>query len=69
MEVAVIQDNDVENGFEINLCCATCAKDNYGWNQEQFQKIKDAMINKTAVPIPASIQTAELFIAYIKTLS
>lgn len=68
MRLSVIQDGEIENEFNLFLCCEEDGRERYGFNSEQFHKLTEYMKKKEAFPVPAHINTQDEFVAYVKTL-
>jgi hypothetical protein len=68
MDLPIIYSDNTENEIEIDLCCAECAKVNYGWTKSQFDKImKDYVKTLAPIKVPDSIKTQQSFYKWVAT--
>lgn len=68
MNIPVIYDDETENEFDIELCCASCAKKAYGWDEAKFKSVCDNVSNGIAIKLPNSIDSDGKFKEFVKTL-
>lgn len=66
MDIPVIQDNEIENEFSLNLCCSACVIDNYGWTIQQYELIKKRATDGQPTDVPDYVETATQFIEFVK---
>jgi hypothetical protein len=66
MNIAVIQDEEVENEYQIHMCCDICARDHHELNAKQYTWLKAFTDAKKPVPVPSSVSNLDEFIAFIQ---
>jgi len=64
--LSTINDNEDENEFEIELCCADCARVRYAWSTKQFEHILAK--SSGVIKIPNGVLTEEQFNVFVRTL-
>jgi hypothetical protein len=65
MFIAILQDGEVENEVDVDLCCAVCSK----WSVGQFNFVTGLIAQEKPIPVPAEVDNAKAFREYIKTMN
>ena len=68
MNVPVVYEDETENEFDIELCCAECATQAYGWSAAQFTRILESVNKGFAIQVPDSIDSENRFKDFVKSL-
>jgi len=68
MNVPVVYEDETENEFDVELCCAECSAKTYGWSSGQFSKVSDSIKNGIAIKIPDHVDSENKFKDFVKTL-
>lgn len=66
MDISIIQDNEIEDELKVNLCCKTCATNDYGWTEAQFDFIYGKLKKGEAIEVSSSVSTPAKFTEFVK---
>lgn len=69
MNIAVVYEDDTENEFEIEICCASCAMNSHAWTMAQFDFVCKKMNENQAIKIPSSVISEKEFIQFVRTIA
>ncbi len=66
MNIPIVYDDETENEFDIELCCVECAKNNYGWSGDQFQRVLDSAEKGTPLKVPNRVKSEAALREFVK---
>jgi len=69
MYIAILQDGEVENEINVDLCCNNCSRTRYNWSTAQFNFVRDFADKEKPFPVPAEVDDLASFAKYILTLN
>ena len=66
MYIAILQDGEVENEVNVDLCCASCAHGTYRWTAAQYDFVNEQSQKEKPIPVPHDVDNIGRFAEYIR---
>lgn len=66
MNIPVVHEDGIENEFDVEMCCAECARKNYGWSDAQYLKVYQKADKGESIQIPDNITDENKFKDFVR---